>query len=276
MFDLPSELWKASAGNRLGGSSANRLGTETRNSPSSRFENFHSQGNRLGGTPNNHFVGTASNSSGNRLDQFNHDFDNFEENLAQQTETFENGNQIIRQTTTTIPMRIGAQRLGGFSRESMRDAQGARIIRTRRFIVNGQPTNESSTVIQNITENFGEEHFIQNQPMRIVIGDNFDGAGYGKFFLNYAKLLYFEETLLDLEDHEAGAEKEEIDALPEVTLNEPIQEYECPICMEDMVAGAVVRTLPCFHRLHKDCIDKWLEVKKTCPICKTSVSGESD
>ena len=189
MFNLPCELFKASAGNRLGGSSANRLGTGTRNSPPSRFENFHSQGNRLGGTPNNHFGETASNSSGNRLGQFNHDFDNFEENLAQQTETFENGNQIIRQTTTTIPMRIGAQRLGGFSRESMRDAQGARIIRTRRFIVNGQPTNESSTVIQNIAENFGEEHFIQNQPMRIVIGDNFDGAGYGKFFLNYAKLL---------------------------------------------------------------------------------------
>ena len=96
------------------------------------------------------------------------------------------------------------------------------------------------------------------------------------FFLSNGKLLYFKETLLDLEDHEAGAEKEEIDALPEVTLNEPIQEYECPICMEDMVAGAVVRTLPCFHRLHKDCIDKWLEVKKTCPICKTSVSVESD
>lgn len=84
------------------------------------------------------------------------------------------------------------------------------------------------------------------------------------------------ETLLDLEDHEAGADQGEIDALPEVQLDETIDEYECPVCMEKMATNDIVRTLPCFHRLHKECIDKWLEVRKTCPICKTSVGGVGD
>ena len=102
--------------------------------------------------------------------------------------------------------------------------------------------------------------------------------------LNYAACLRYNkneynnlETLLDLEDHEAGADQGEIDALPEVQLDETIEEYECPVCMENMATNDIVRTLPCFHRLHKDCIDKWLEVRKTCPICKTSVGvGDED
>lgn len=174
------KLFKVSTGNRLGSSTANRLGTGGQNSPSNRLENFATQGNRLGDPPRYPIGGITSH--GNRLGALDQNFDSFEETLARQTETFENGNQIIRQTTTTIPMRIGAQRGGGFTRESMRDAHGARIIRTRRFIVNGRPTNETPTVVQDIGDNFREEHFIQSQPMRIVIGDNFDSAGYGKSF----------------------------------------------------------------------------------------------
>ena len=78
--------------------------------------------------------------------------------------------------------------------------------------------------------------------------------------------------MLELDgDDDDGAESAEIEALPEVLLNETIEEYECPVCMEKMSTNDIVRTLPCFHRLHRDCIDKWLEYKKTCPICKTSI-----
>ena len=48
---------------------------------------------------------------------------------------------------------------------------------------------------------------------------------------------------------------------------------KCSICLEDFQCGDVVRTLPCFHSFHKDCIDRWLRSKSICPICKHSAVG---
>lgn len=45
----------------------------------------------------------------------------------------------------------------------------------------------------------------------------------------------------------------------------------CRICIDDFKRGDEQRTLPCFHRFHKRCIDKWLRQSGTCPICKTRV-----
>jgi len=42
----------------------------------------------------------------------------------------------------------------------------------------------------------------------------------------------------------------------------------CPICIVDYKTGDKVKTLPCLHRFHRECIDKWLMMKSDCPICK--------
>lgn len=42
----------------------------------------------------------------------------------------------------------------------------------------------------------------------------------------------------------------------------------CPICLEPFVVNDTVRTIPCFHAFHKDCIDPWLAQKANCPVCK--------
>jgi len=42
----------------------------------------------------------------------------------------------------------------------------------------------------------------------------------------------------------------------------------CTICIEEFRVGDEQRTLPCFHRFHKACIDTWLRQNGTCPICK--------
>ncbi|MEW5317560.1 MAG: hypothetical protein WDW38_008847 [Sanguina aurantia] len=42
---------------------------------------------------------------------------------------------------------------------------------------------------------------------------------------------------------------------------------QCSICLDDVVGGALVKTLPCLHRFHQGCIDKWLRQKSSCPIC---------
>ena len=48
---------------------------------------------------------------------------------------------------------------------------------------------------------------------------------------------------------------------------------QCPICLEAYQLQDRVRTIPCFHEFHVDCIDPWLAHKAACPICKHPVVG---
>jgi E3 ubiquitin-protein ligase RNF38/44 len=47
----------------------------------------------------------------------------------------------------------------------------------------------------------------------------------------------------------------------------------CVICAEEYAPGDVVRVLPCRHRMHLECIDRWLlksiehSAPKGCPLC---------
>ncbi|CAK9109642.1 unnamed protein product [Durusdinium trenchii] len=50
-------------------------------------------------------------------------------------------------------------------------------------------------------------------------------------------------------------------------------EVQCTICCEDFVEGERLRLLPCLHRYHVQCIDRWLSHSQTCPVCKHSVSS---
>lgn len=62
---------------------------------------------------------------------------------------------------------------------------------------------------------------------------------------------------------------EELAAMPE-------EHRACTICMEDFQEGDEQRTLPCFHRFHRGCVDTWLGNSGTCPICKHRVDGVED
>mmetsp|Transcript_5096 Transcript_5096/g.5039 ORF Transcript_5096/g.5039 Transcript_5096/m.5039 type:complete len:274 (+) Transcript_5096:60-881(+) len=61
----------------------------------------------------------------------------------------------------------------------------------------------------------------------------------------------------------------------------PVSQYKgsgestsCTICMEDFQIGTDIKSLPCFHQYHTECIDLWLERHNTCPICKVNVFSE--
>lgn len=48
----------------------------------------------------------------------------------------------------------------------------------------------------------------------------------------------------------------------------------CVICqIEYEKYEKLVALFPCQHSYHTDCITKWLQIKKTCPICSTEVSS---
>ncbi|KAM7256203.1 hypothetical protein ACFE04_011944 [Oxalis oulophora] len=46
---------------------------------------------------------------------------------------------------------------------------------------------------------------------------------------------------------------------------------ECCICLTQYVNGEELCTLPCNHHFHDGCIDKWLRINATCPLCKFNI-----
>jgi hypothetical protein len=48
----------------------------------------------------------------------------------------------------------------------------------------------------------------------------------------------------------------------------PGDQTKCPVCLEDFTEGECLKSLPCVHFYHKDCIDSWLMVGHNCPVCK--------
>lgn len=48
----------------------------------------------------------------------------------------------------------------------------------------------------------------------------------------------------------------------------PGDQTKCTVCLEDLKEGECLKSLPCVHFYHKDCIDSWLMVGHTCPVCK--------
>ncbi|XP_076899039.1 E3 ubiquitin-protein ligase At1g63170-like [Bidens hawaiensis] len=48
----------------------------------------------------------------------------------------------------------------------------------------------------------------------------------------------------------------------------------CCICLAKYANDDEVRELPCWHIFHTDCVDKWLKINNSCPLCKIEV-GET-
>ncbi|GFS44783.1 hypothetical protein NPIL_566361 [Nephila pilipes] len=49
------------------------------------------------------------------------------------------------------------------------------------------------------------------------------------------------------------------------------KEVKCSICL-DTCRGRKMKSLPCKHRFHQMCVDKWLKRKKKCPLCREPTS----
>ena len=53
------------------------------------------------------------------------------------------------------------------------------------------------------------------------------------------------------------------------------EELCCPICLEEYDNESAF-ALPCGHMYHADCIERWLENKDECPVCRTPARENAD
>ncbi|KAL1194527.1 E3 ubiquitin-protein ligase MPSR1 [Cardamine amara subsp. amara] len=80
-----------------------------------------------------------------------------------------------------------------------------------------------------------------------------------------------------LESREEGhppASKASIDAMPTVEIDGC--EGECVICLEEWKSEEIVKEMPCKHRFHGGCIDKWLGFHGSCPVCRYKMPVDED
>ncbi|KAJ8631759.1 hypothetical protein MRB53_025082 [Persea americana] len=65
-----------------------------------------------------------------------------------------------------------------------------------------------------------------------------------------------------------GTSEKKQDSKPDGTMKPSEDELTCSICLEQVNMGELIRSLPCLHQFHANCIDPWLRQQGTCPVCK--------
>lgn len=70
------------------------------------------------------------------------------------------------------------------------------------------------------------------------------------------------------------ASKESIEAMPSVEIGESEDFGECVICLEEFEVGGVAKIMPCKHKFHANCIEKWLGIHGSCPVCRYEMPVE--
>ncbi|KAL6983481.1 RING-type E3 ubiquitin transferase [Sarracenia purpurea var. burkii] len=75
------------------------------------------------------------------------------------------------------------------------------------------------------------------------------------------------------------ASRSSIEAMASVEISgggEEDEVGECVICLEEWGVGGVLKEMPCKHRFHGECIEKWLGIHGSCPVCRYKMPPEDD
>lgn len=75
-------------------------------------------------------------------------------------------------------------------------------------------------------------------------------------------------------DGQPPASKASIEAMPCVEIRE--EGLECAICLEEFEVGGVAKAMPCNHRFHGVCIEKWLGIHGSCPVCRHNMPVDEE
>ncbi|XP_010926559.1 E3 ubiquitin-protein ligase MPSR1 [Elaeis guineensis] len=74
------------------------------------------------------------------------------------------------------------------------------------------------------------------------------------------------------------ASKASIEAMRTVEVGEgDLSEQECAVCLDGFKSsGGVVKEMPCRHMFHGGCIEKWLGMHGSCPVCRYQMPVEEE
>ena len=67
-----------------------------------------------------------------------------------------------------------------------------------------------------------------------------------------------------------AASEKSIEKLERVQIKD--DRVSCPICLENISVGSKATRLPCAHTYHENCIVKWLQTSKFCPLCRNELA----
>ncbi|KAH6763124.1 hypothetical protein C2S52_020557 [Perilla frutescens var. hirtella] len=71
------------------------------------------------------------------------------------------------------------------------------------------------------------------------------------------------------------ASRASIDAMPSVeVVSGENSDEQCAVCLEGWEAGESAKEMPCKHRFHGDCIERWLNISGCCPVCRYQMPEE--
>ena len=86
------------------------------------------------------------------------------------------------------------------------------------------------------------------------------------------------EALLGVRSEKRGplpASRVSIEAMPRVAVTkEEAVAKECAICLGGYEVSGEAREMPCKHRFHSGCIERWLGLHGSCPVCRFAMPVE--
>lgn len=113
------------------------------------------------------------------------------------------------------------------------------------------------------------------------VGADMEDVNHNDFDDSYEGLLNLAEA--NGESHQQGLNQEELNALPTTKFKRgsrsaaetsDADSSNCHVCLCDFAENAAIRSLPCLHRFHRDCIDKWIKINAICPVCRIVIKDQ--
>ena len=126
-------------------------------------------------------------------------------------------------------------------------------------------------------------HIITEHPSHIAVNALFidDAQGYFDSIYNSTLNYLLDHEMLDYESlqrlcDDIGYHKVGVSNVMEVVQRKYKKDIPkgdcCPICMDEFASKKTIYELKkCKHIYCKDCIEKWFEENKNCPVCKCDV-----